>query len=98
MVMTLGLTTQQTAHLIGNGTLGLLTHPDRIALLRENPARTSRAVHEMLRWCGVVLAGADWDPANSTTRNGSTSPAGRIDATRPTSPSAMDRTYVSGRR
>ena len=45
---------QTTAHLIGNGTHALLTHPDQLDLLRRDPARWPGAVHELLRWCGPV--------------------------------------------
>jgi cytochrome P450 len=51
MIVMLGLTSHQTAHLIGNGTVALLTHPRQLALLRENPELMPRAVNEMLRWC-----------------------------------------------
>ncbi|APU14914.1 MULTISPECIES: cytochrome P450 family protein [Actinoalloteichus] len=47
---------ETTAHLIGNGTAALLTHPEQYALLRRDPEITSRAVHELLRWCGPALA------------------------------------------
>jgi cytochrome P450 len=42
---------QTTAHLIGNGTAALLTHPRQLALLRENSDLMPRAVHELMRWC-----------------------------------------------
>jgi hypothetical protein len=51
LVVTLGLTSQQTAHLIANGTVALLTHPDQFLMLRKNPDLLPFAVHEMLRWC-----------------------------------------------
>ncbi|RCG31604.1 cytochrome P450 [Sphaerisporangium album] len=47
---------ETTAHLIGNGTAALLTHPDQLALLRSDPALMPRAVHELMRWCGPVQA------------------------------------------
>ncbi len=47
---------ETTAHLIGNGTVALLTHPDQLALLREDAGRWPAAVHEVMRWCGPVTA------------------------------------------
>ncbi|GAA2008073.1 cytochrome P450 [Nocardiopsis rhodophaea] len=46
---------ETTAHLIGNGTVALLTHPDQLALLREDDTLLPAAIHELLRWCGPVL-------------------------------------------
>ncbi|MEU3281909.1 cytochrome P450 family protein [Streptomyces antibioticus] len=55
MILTLVLAGHETsAHLIGNGTAALLTHPDQWALLRKDPALLPRAVHELMRWCGSV--------------------------------------------
>ncbi|GII89155.1 cytochrome P450 [Sphaerisporangium siamense] len=57
LVLTLVLAGHETtAHLIGNGTVALLTHPEQLALLRRDPALMPRAVHELLRWCGPVQA------------------------------------------
>ncbi|MFJ2033848.1 cytochrome P450 [Streptosporangium sp. NPDC087985] len=55
MVLTLVLAGHETtAHLIGNGTAALLTHPDQLDLLRGEPELMPRAVHELMRWCGPV--------------------------------------------
>jgi cytochrome P450 len=55
MVFTLVLAGHETtAHLISNGTLALLTHPDQLELLRRDPALWPGAVHELMRWCGPV--------------------------------------------
>ncbi|MFE4018140.1 cytochrome P450 [Streptomyces sp. NPDC059101] len=55
MVLTLVLAGHETtAHLIGNGTAALLTHPDQLRLLKSDPELLPRAVHELMRWCGPV--------------------------------------------
>ncbi|WP_433256819.1 cytochrome P450 family protein [Streptosporangium sp. CA-135522] len=55
LVLTLVLAGHETtAHLIGNGTAALLTHPDQLARLRGEPELMPRAVHELMRWCGPV--------------------------------------------
>jgi cytochrome P450 len=55
MVFTLVMAGHETtAHLIGNGTLALLTHPDQLALLLREPELWPTAVHELMRFCGPV--------------------------------------------
>ncbi|WP_326559731.1 cytochrome P450 family protein [Micromonospora sp. NBC_01796] len=57
MILTLLIAGHETtAHLIGNGTVALLTHPDQLALLRDDPDLMPGAVHELLRWCGPAQA------------------------------------------
>ncbi|MDJ1132049.1 cytochrome P450 family protein [Streptomyces iconiensis] len=55
LVMTLVLAGHETtAHLIGNGTVALLTHPDQLRLLKEDGELLPHAVHELMRRCGPV--------------------------------------------
>ncbi|WP_017557099.1 cytochrome P450 family protein [Nocardiopsis baichengensis] len=45
---------ETTAHLITNGTLALLDHPDQLRLLKEDPDIGPRATHELMRRHGPV--------------------------------------------
>ncbi|QYN34641.1 cytochrome P450 [Pseudonocardia sp. DSM 110487] len=55
MVITLVIAGHETtAHLIGNATYALLTHPDQLDLLRADPTLWPGAVNELMRWCGPV--------------------------------------------
>ncbi len=47
-----------TTHLIGNGLLALLQHPDQYQLLKDNPDLVPLAVMELLRYDGPVQATA----------------------------------------
>ncbi|GGV44012.1 cytochrome P450 [Actinomadura cremea] len=46
---------ENTAHLIANGVAALLTHPDQLALLRDDPYLLQASIHELQRWCGPPL-------------------------------------------
>ncbi|TJZ57467.1 cytochrome P450 [Streptomyces piniterrae] len=55
LVMTVVLAGHETtAHLIGNGTVALLTHPDQLRLLKQDWGLLPHAVHELMRRCGSV--------------------------------------------
>ena len=55
MVFTLVMAGHETtAHLIGNGVITLVQHPDQLALLRADPSLWPGAVHEIMRWCSPV--------------------------------------------
>ena len=43
-----------TVNLVANGVVALLTHPDELAKLRQNPALVKNAVEETLRYWGPV--------------------------------------------
>ncbi len=45
---------ETTAHLIGNGVLALLCHPDQMARLSAEPSRLPQAIDELLRFDGPV--------------------------------------------
>jgi len=56
MVLTLMIAAVETTPpVIGTAVMALLTHPDQLALLRENPALMPGAVQEVLRWCGPAV-------------------------------------------
>jgi cytochrome P450 len=67
---------ETTAHLIGNATVALLTHPDQLAVLRADPGLWPGAVNELMRWTGPALmaqiryATADLELGGVTVRRG----------------------------
>jgi hypothetical protein len=65
-----------TAHLISNGVVALLTHPDQLALLRADPGLFPAALTELMRWCSPSLtsvlryASEDVEVVGQTIRRG----------------------------
>jgi cytochrome P450 len=53
-VLLLGAGHGTTTHLIGNGLLALLRHPNQAARLRDDPAVAAGAINELLRYDGPV--------------------------------------------
>ncbi|GLZ13629.1 cytochrome P450 [Actinomadura sp. NBRC 104425] len=48
---------ETTANMLGLGTYALLTHPDQLAVLRDDPAAVNGAVEELLRYLSIVHIG-----------------------------------------
>lgn len=46
---------ENTAHLVSNAIVGLLTNPDQLALLQDDPTLIPEAIHEFQRWCSPPI-------------------------------------------
>jgi cytochrome P450 len=69
---------ETTAQLIANGTFALLTHPDQLALLRNDPSLLPGAVEEMLRYWGPAEIAAPRFTTGPVDIAGVTVPAGEV--------------------
>jgi cytochrome P450 len=67
---------ETTANMIGLGTLALLSRPDQLALLRDDPALIPQAVEELLRYLTVVQRGTSRVTAEPVRLGGVAIPAG----------------------
>ncbi|HEY8598109.1 MAG TPA: cytochrome P450 [Thermomicrobiales bacterium] len=67
---------ETTVNLIGNGTLALLENPEQLALLRENPALSTSAVEELLRFTSPVEMATERYTRSPITIAGTTIPRG----------------------
>jgi cytochrome P450 len=50
---------ETTVNLIGNGVLALLTHPDQLAKLKNDPGLIKTAIEEFLRYRSPVMTSTD---------------------------------------
>ncbi|GAA1837029.1 cytochrome P450 [Pseudonocardia ailaonensis] len=69
---------ETTVNLIGNGVVGLLTHPDQRRILAEKPELWPSAVEEFLRWDAPVTTAPVRFAAEDVEIAGTTIPAGAI--------------------
>jgi cytochrome P450 len=67
---------ENTVHLIGNGTLNLLLHPEQLDRLRADPSLVRGAVEELLRHDGPMPLAIRRFPLEDVTIAGVTVPAG----------------------
>ncbi|GGM94281.1 cytochrome P450 [Lentzea pudingi] len=69
---------ETTVNLIGNGLLALLTHPEQLVSLRENPDRMPAAVEEFLRWDSPVHSLSTFYTTEDVEYSGVTIPGGSV--------------------
>ncbi|MFB7632977.1 cytochrome P450 [Streptomyces sp. NPDC056149] len=67
---------ENTVQLIGNATLALLDHPERLGALRRNPAELSATVEEFLRYDGPAALAIRRFPVEDIEIGGARIPAG----------------------
>lgn len=67
---------ETTVNLLGNGMLALLTHPDQMSKLRDDPTLVSSAIEEMLRFDSPVEMATERYTLESVQYSGTTIPAG----------------------
>lgn len=67
---------ETTARLIGAAVRALLTRPDQLAVLREQPDLWPDAVHELVRTCGPIPVSSPRHAAEDVEIGGTTVPAG----------------------
>jgi cytochrome P450 len=67
---------ENTVQLIGNATVALLRHPEQLAALRADPARTGAAVEELMRYDGPALLALRRFPVEDLEIGGVRVPAG----------------------
>lgn len=69
---------ETTANLLGLGVLALLTHPEQLAVVRDDPDAVAPAIEELLRWLSIVQT-SPWARYTATDVEiaGETIPAGR---------------------
>ncbi len=67
---------ETTVNLIGNGLLALLTHPDQLAQLLDNPGLTQPAIEEFLRWESPVHSISTFYTTEDVEYSGVTIPGG----------------------
>ncbi|MFT5444404.1 MAG: cytochrome P450 [Myxococcota bacterium] len=69
---------ETTVHLISNGVLALLQHPEQLERLRAEPELIDSAVEEMLRYAGPIHASKQEYATEDVTLHGVTIPKGHI--------------------